>query len=310
MIGPRACGSSTRPVEERLVVLAPDRQLHLVRAVAETVVVDIILEALRHFRDRKQDQLSHRLVGAVEQGLQRREVGLLAEALAELDHATLSRTAAGNDCEQVSPVHLGQADVVEDQFENVVLRHPPLEDFQRRNDDPLLEDRLRAGRKRSRQGAARVHLMAELARPADQLVLEEDRNQHEPIVRVRDRGRALERVGGEDHVTRVDATLPLRHHLVDIGPELAHDHAPTRVGDHRELVVLLADDGAHRRPEEDGVHLEAGALERAFDDVECDRVDLDVRNLGDAELFGGCHLSLAHSLGVIRMLKLESTVAR
>jgi hypothetical protein len=74
--------------------------------------------------------------------------------------------------------------------------------------------------------------------------------------------------------------------------------------------VLLTDDGAHRRPEEDGVHLEARALQRAFDDVERDGIDLDVWDVGDAELFGDCHLSLAYSFGVIRMLKFESTAAR
>ena len=74
--------------------------------------------------------------------------------------------------------------------------------------------------------------------------------------------------------------------------------------------MLLADDGAHRRAEEHRVHLEARALQRALDDVEGDRVDLDVGDLGDAELFGDCHLSLAQSLGVIRMLKFGSTLAR
>ncbi len=73
--------------------------------------------------------------------------------------------------------------------------------------------------------------------------------------------------------------------------------------------MLLADDRAHRRAEEHGVHLEAGALQRALDDVERDRVDVDVWDLGDPELFGDCHLSLAHSLGVIRMLKFASTSA-
>ena len=34
-----------RPVEEGVVALAPDRQLHLERAVAEAVVVDVVLEA-------------------------------------------------------------------------------------------------------------------------------------------------------------------------------------------------------------------------------------------------------------------------
>ena len=74
--------------------------------------------------------------------------------------------------------------------------------------------------------------------------------------------------------------------------------------------MLLPDDGAHRGAEEHGVHLVACALQRPLDDVEGDGVDLDVRDLGDTELFGDCHLSLAQSLGVIRMLKFASTSAR
>ena len=206
-------------------------------------------------------------------------------------HALLAGAAAGHDREQVGPVHLGQPHVVEDQPEDVLLRHAPLDDLERRDNDSLFEDRLRAGGERAGQRPASVHLVAELRRPADELVLVEDRNEHEPVVRVRDRCRALERVGREDHVARVHAPVPRRHHLVDVGAELADDHAAARVGDHRELVVLLADDRAHRRAEEHGVHLEPRALERAFDDVQRDGIDLDVRDVGDAELFGDCHLS-------------------
>jgi hypothetical protein len=127
---------------------------------------------------------------------------------------------------------------------------------------------------------------------------------------VRDRRRALERIGRQDHVAGIHTPIPRLHHLVDIGAELADDHPAPRVGDHRELVMLLPDHRAHRRPEEDGVHLVAGALQRALDDVEGDRVDVDVRDLGDPQLFGDCHLVLAQSVGVIRMLKLASTSAR
>ena len=153
-------------------------------------------------------------------------------------------------------------------------------------------------------------MMPELRGPADQLVLEEDRHQHKPVVRVRDRRGALERVRREDHVARVHPAVPGLHHLVDVGAELPDDHPATRVGDHRELVVLLPDHGAHRRAEEHCVHLVAGALQRTLDDVECDRVDLDVGDLCDPELLSGCHLSLAQSLGVIRRLKFASTLAR
>ena len=293
-----------RPVEEGVVALAPDRQLHLERAVAEAVVVDVVDERLRLLRDRDGDQEAHRLVRAVEQGLERCEVDVLAESVAEFDHAPLAGTAARDDREQVGAVHLRQPDVVEDEPEDVLLGHAALDDLDRRDDDPLFEDRLRTRRQRAGERASGVHLVAELRRPADELVVVEDRHEHEPVVRVRDRRRALERIGREDHVARVDAPVPLGHHLVDVRAELTDDHAAPWVGDHRELVVLLADDRAHRRAEEHGVHLETGVLERPFDDVERDRVDLDVGDLGDPQLAGiGCHVGPPfYALGLMRML--------
>ena len=82
-----------RPVEEGVLALTPDRQLHLVGAVAEPVVVDVVLERLRLLRDRDRDQELHRLVGAVEERLQRGQVRLLAEPLAELEHPPLAGPA-------------------------------------------------------------------------------------------------------------------------------------------------------------------------------------------------------------------------
>ena len=135
-----------RPVEEGVVALPPDRQLHLERAVAEAVVVDVVLEGLRLLGDRDLDQEPHRLVRAVEERLERRQVDVLAEAVAELDDALLAGPAARDDREEVGPVHLGQPHVVEDQLEDGLLGLAPLEDLDRRNDEALLEDRPRARR--------------------------------------------------------------------------------------------------------------------------------------------------------------------
>ena len=49
----------------------------------------------------------------------------------------------------------------------VLLHLAPLDDFDRGDDQALLEDRAGAGRQRARERAARVHLVAELAGPAD-----------------------------------------------------------------------------------------------------------------------------------------------
>src|SRR3712207_4566724 len=58
--------------------------------------------------------------------------------------------------------------------------------------------------------------------------------------------------------------------------ELAHDHLPARVADERELVVLLADAGRQRRAEQHLVHLVAGVAQPVLDQVQGDRVDVDL----------------------------------
>ena len=53
---------------------------------------------------------------------------------------------------------------------------------------------------------------------------------------------------------------------------------PSRVGDQRELVVLLADAGRQGGAEQHLVHLVAGVAQRVLDEVEGDRVDVDLRS--------------------------------
>ncbi len=125
------------------------------------------------------------------------------------------------------------------------------------------------------QRPAGIHLVAEHARPPDELAVEEDRDQHQPVVDVGDRPAALVGVAREDDVALFDGVVPGLHHLVDVGAELPDDHPALGVGDHGELVVLLPDDRAHGGSEEHRVHLVASVLERSLDDVEGDGVDLD-----------------------------------
>jgi len=265
--------------------LAPDRELHFVGAVAEPVVVDPVLERLRLLGDVLHDELPHRVICAVEQRLARREVGVLAEAVADLHHAPLGRAAARDDAHEVGAVHLGHAHVVEDELDDLIVGLAFVVDLDGGDADTLAEDRLRPRRQRARQRAAGVHLMAEHAGPAYELAAVEDRRQHQPVVDMRDRAATQVGVAGEDHVALADRPFVAVHHLSDVGAELAHDHAAARVGDHGKLVVLLPDNRAHGGAEEHRVHLVTRILERALDDVEGDGVDLDRRDLRDCDAF-------------------------
>ena len=269
------------PVEHGPVALAPDGQLHLVRAVPQPVVVDVVLERLRLGRDVPPDQRLYRAVGAVEQGLAGRQIGVAPEPLAEFLHALFRGLAAGHDAHQVGAVHGRDADVVENQVQNALVEHASLEQFDGRDAQPLAEDGRRVGRKRARQRSADVHLMPEHGRPADEFVAVEDRHEHQKIVDMRNGAPAQVRIVEQDDVAGIQRLVETLHHLADVGAELPDDHAPVRVADHGKLVVLFADDGRHGGPKQDRVHFVAVVLEGALDDVERDRVDFDVRNLGD-----------------------------
>ncbi len=272
------------PVEVGVLALAPDGELHFERTVTEPVVVDPILEGLRFLGDVLDDELRHGVVGALEHGLAGREIGVLAEALADRLDPVLRGPAAGDDAHEIGLAHLGHPDVVEDQTDDVVDGLALLVDLDRRDSQSLAEDGLGAGGQRSRQRAAGVHLVAEHARPPDEFAVEEDRDQHQPVVDVGDRPAALVGVAREDHIALFDGVVPGLHHLVDVGAELPDDHPALGVGDHGELVVLLPDDRAHGGSEEHRVHFVASVLERSLDDVEGDGVDLDRRNLGNFDV--------------------------
>ena len=103
----------------------------------------------------------------------------------------------------------------------------------------------------------------------------EDRHHHAPVVVVRDRSLAGIRIVPDEDVAFVDVALELLDDRGDVGAELADDHLAALVADHREFVVLLADDRRQRDAHDDAVHFKAGVFQRVFDDVERDGIDLD-----------------------------------
>ena len=105
-------GVGAGPVEPGVLALAPYRELHPERAVADAVVVDPILEGLRLGRQVLHDEGAHGAVGALEQRLAGAAVGPGPEAFADLDDPLLAGAAAGDDGHEVAVVHLRGAGVV------------------------------------------------------------------------------------------------------------------------------------------------------------------------------------------------------
>src|SRR5215203_6759728 len=83
------------------------------------------------------------------------------------------------------------------------------------------------------------------------------------------------RVVNRDHVPvleLLDVVWRVLQHSIYGAPELAHHHPALAVGNERELVGLLTDDGAYGRSDQHPVHLVADVTEGVLDDVEGDLV--------------------------------------
>ena len=193
------------PVEVGMLTLAPHRELHAERTVADPVVVDPVLERLRLGRQVLHDEGAHGAVGAVEQRLAGAAVDVGPEALADLDDPLLAGAAAGDDGHEIAVVHLRGAGVVHQDGQRRPVRLAARMDLDRRDADPLAEDRGRGGRHAPRHRPADVHHVAEHGAEADQLPFEEDRDQHHPVVDVADRAAALVGIALQDDVAGLEA---------------------------------------------------------------------------------------------------------
>jgi hypothetical protein len=298
-----------RVAEVQVHLLTVAGQLHrqLVRAVATAVVTDVVTERQRLpvGEQRRQQQL-HRLVVAFQQGVQRGQVHVDTETLAQFGHPAGRRGARGHQAVQVGPVPLRHPDLVEDDAQGHVVQLAVVVQLERRDYHTLLVDGVRVGRHRTGCLAADVGHVAEHRRPADHPAVVVDRDDDQPVVGVADRGAAGVRVGGQQDVALADRTVEVVQEVRHRQAELADHHLAARVGDQRELVVLFADARGQRGAEQHLVHLVAGVAQRVLDDVQGDRVDVDLRHrLGR----GLEYLGHQSSTGRISRLPLGCTVA-
>ena len=292
-----------REVEDALVPFAPHRARDLVRPHVEAVVADVVLEVLLLLRDRLADELAHGALVALEHGVHRRIEHVVAEARRDLDAADRGRAQRRGDGVEVREVPGGQAAVVQDHLEQVVLHHPGLDDLDRRDRDALLVDRAGIRRQRARHLAAHVRHVTEHGGPRDDAAVLVDRHQHEPVVLVADRAVDRVRVVGQEDVALLHGAVVTLQEAVDERAELADDHLAVEVGDQRELVVLLADAGRHGRAEQHRVHFETGVAQGALDDVDGDGIDLHLlhRLLVALDDLGG-HVRISGSVAAAVLL--------
>ena len=263
-------------VEHQDVAVAPHLAGHLVGAHAEAVVADVVLEVeglvLAHG---VADQVQHRAAVALQQLVHRGDHGIDAETIAELVNALLGEADGRDQRVEVAPVPLRHPALVQDHLEHVFLQLVVLVDLDDGDDDAFLVDLVGVGGQTPRHLAADIGHVAEHRGVGDEAAVAIDRAQDEPVRRMADGAGAAVGIGGEENIPLLDGAVVLALEAVDEGAELADDHLAVGVGDHRELVVLLADSRRHGGAVEHGVHLVAGAAQRALDDVESDRVHVD-----------------------------------
>ena len=172
----RHLGARAREVEGDLVACDLDGDLdRQLDAPVDAVVVEPadvgLVPPVRHLGDLRAEHL----LGVVEPGLGDAEYGLLPIASEELDVASLRKLAGGDHRPDVPVVEARRADVLEDVLPQARLPDPFLLQLDRPVDVPLRPVVDEVDRK-ARVRPADVEHVGRGAREADQLALEEDRD--------------------------------------------------------------------------------------------------------------------------------------
>ena len=185
------------------------------------------------------------------------------EAIEQLQHAALAQPAAGQHRADVAPEDVGEARVAQEDAERLVVQHALAIDADGRDDDALVEDLGGVGRDAARAHAADVPEVAPGLREGDEPAAVED-------------GAAKTMSGecGDAAARAVAVVVPvevagthgggrvlLEDDLGEVAEERHHraaHHAPARIQDAGEVVVLLADERRHRGALDHRFHVRLG----------------------------------------------------
>ncbi len=273
----------------------------LVGAHAHAVIVDVVLEVLLLLRHDDLQDRAHRLLVAIEHFLHAAHQLIDAEPRGHLAHAAFGHAQRRDDRVEVRLVPLGQPAIAQDQVQHLLIELPLAIDLDRRDLDAFLEDLRRIGGQAAGHLAADVGHVAEHRAPGDDAPVDVDRHQREPVVQMAHRAVAAVRIVGEEDVAFFDVALIAGDEPGEERTELAHHHLAVRIGDHRERVVLFANARRHRGAEQHRVHLGARVLQRVLDDVERDRIDIDLAERPGVRLDdGGWHRACLVSFSCVR----------
>src|SRR5215210_3423939 len=260
------------PVEVQSVALAPHGEPELYGAVAEPIVVSVVLELeTLVLRYELADQVYDARTCPVQKSIAGLQVRIFAEPVADVSYAL---SASGRSCGYGHNVGAGLArgaGVVAEEAQDLLVEFTSVVELDGRHPDARVVDGAGVDGDGTGGRAADIHEVAPLQGVADVFVFVEDWPHQQDVRQVRRAPLHHVRVVEGNDIAIFQAFDRVRGVLQDGihgAPDLAYDHAALAVGYEGELVGLLADNGANSGRDEHPVHLEADVLQGILDNVE------------------------------------------
>ena len=249
------------------------------------VAVEEVVEAPLPRRDQLEEELARPRRGLGDALVERGQHRLDPVAAAQLAEAGLGQAARGHHRAGVALHQVRQPRVAQEDAVGLLVELALADDAHRRHEDALVVDLGGVRRDRARAQPADVLVVAEGGGERDQASRVEDRHREDHVLVVLHRP-----VGDVRVVEPVDVARPHRLERVDLHDRLeharpaardvtGHDAAP-RVEDPDEVVLLLLDEGRHRAPLHQELHVPDRGGQAAADDLERDRIDPRDEGLG------------------------------
>ena len=264
-------------VEREAFALFDQRQRELVQLrIGDAVVLDIIFPAVFAVGDLRQQFAAENIAAGVEDGLEAGFHGLAAESLEQFRHAARAHQAGLHLAVEIGGQRLGHARVALDDGEHRVVADAGVVELDRRDGEAFLEHRRRRAGHRAGHAAADVVVVAERLDVGDDFALVEHRHGAAQIGQVSDRSLGQvgivhqEHVAGPHRVRREIAHHRIRHGGVGAAGELA----AIAIEQADAIIVGLADHRRARGALDGEFDFRLDGIERAFDDLQDDRVDL------------------------------------
>ncbi len=261
-------------IKDRGVAFPPQGAGDFVRAHADAIVVDIVLEILFCLGNHLFQDGAHGTLVPLQHFVHGGDKFIDAETFAVLHHAALGHAQGGDNGVEVGAVPLRQTAVPQDKLQNFLVQLALAVDLDGRDLHALLEQLCSIGRQAARHLAADVRHMAEHGAPSDDAAVDIDWHHGQPVIQVADGAVAEIGIVGQKDIAFLNGAVVTSLETMEEGAELSHDHLAVLIGDHGKGVVLFADARRHSGAEQNRVHLIAGIAQGVLDDIQGDRIQI------------------------------------